>query len=104
MATLKVYNECCRVLRKINNHKIVKGKCFPCYKPNLNLLGIKELVSKVQFMNCSKSEQCRHLREDDILRRMYIELESHFYGAVDRTTGICTMRDSNRISKVGTIK
>lgn len=100
MATIKVYNECCRVLRKIGNHKIVNGKCFPCYKPDMKwLFGKKELVSKVQFMNCSKSEQCRHLREDDILRGMYIELEAHFNNSIDRATSICTMGDANRICK-----
>lgn len=77
MATKKVYDACCRAMRRMKMGKLTKGGSMPLTKPDMLLLfGRKELVSEKQFMACSKSEQRRHLRQDDILRSLYIELEA----------------------------
>lgn len=104
MATIKVYNECCRVMRKVGYHRIVNGEFIPCFKPDMKILGFEKLVSEIQLMSCSESEKRRHLHEDDILRCMYIELESHFDCPINRAGSICSMGDSKRISKVSKIK
>ena len=76
MATKKVYDTCCRMLRKMNLTSLhCDGSNKRILKPNMKFLfGKKELVTKIEFDRCGESEKRRHLREDDVLRSMYIEL------------------------------
>lgn len=70
MATKKVYDECARSNR-INGIRSCRTGSF---KPNLKaLFGVKELVNKLQFKNCSEAEKRRHLYEDKVIRLLYIE-------------------------------
>lgn len=86
MATKKVYDECCRTMRRIGLRQLTKSGDRPLHKPDLSLLfGRKELVCKKEFMACCESEQRRHLRQDNILRSLYIELESAIKHSIIRS-------------------
>lgn len=76
MATKKVYDECCRVLRERPLYRIsCKDGCsYRIYRPDMRFLfGKIELVTEHEFMRCSESEKRRHLREDVVLRGTYLE-------------------------------
>lgn len=91
MATKKVYDECCRAMCRMKLERITKDGGTPLTKPDMLLLfGRKKLVSEKQFMACSKSEQRRHLRQDDILRSLYIELEAAAKRSIKRTNMVAS--------------
>ena len=76
MATKKVYDACCRAMKKGRHmacsstnpefHRIVRP-------PLKELFGHKCLVSETGFMRCCEREKRCHLNEDSILRVMYLE-------------------------------
>lgn len=87
MATIKVYEESCRLIKKLGMKSLKKGKLVD---KNLDdelylLFGKKELVSEKEFMRCSESEKRRHLCQDYYLRSSYIELESKLNSSVNIT-------------------
>ena len=80
MATKKVYDECCRVLREHPIYRISSkvGGSRRIYRPDMVFLfGKKKLVTERELMCCGESEKRRHLREDFILLSTYIELDSY---------------------------
>lgn len=84
MATKKVYDACCRNIQKMDLHIVTKAGEIRIRKPNmLFLFGKKELVTEKEFMYCSKREKRRHLMEDNILRSMYIELDSNMKFSIE---------------------
>ncbi len=86
MATKKVYDECCRILRKHLEYRISSRNCRRVYKPDMKFLfGKKELVGEIEFLRCSECEKRRHLMEDDILRCTYVELYSHADDSIGRS-------------------
>lgn len=80
MATKKVYDACCRAMRK-------NRACgWKHYSPNENgmleedrrppmkkLFGHKCLVTEAEFNRCGKREQSSHLFEDELLRQHYLK-------------------------------
>lgn len=74
MATKKIYDECCRAMKNMRIRNLTSAGYTNTNTPDLVFLfGKKELVTKKEFMVCSKSEQRRHLCQDDILRSLYIK-------------------------------
>lgn len=81
MATKKVYDACCRMLRE-NAARGIKhleagkdGKFHETIKPVgiFCLFGRKCLVTKSEFSRCSEGEKRRHLFEDEILSAHYLK-------------------------------
>lgn len=80
MATKKVYDECCRAIRRdsklgwrhfsFNDSGVLEEDKHPAMK---KLFGRKSLVTEAEFHRCSKSEQCSHLFEDELLRQRYLK-------------------------------
>lgn len=95
MATKKVYDACCRKLQSMTLYSLTsKDGSKRLLKPNMyKLFGKKELVTKIQFERSSKAEQARHLREDCVLRILYIELNPYFESTVVHTSMITHAKD-----------
>lgn len=75
MATKKVYDACCRCIRKMDLHQIGGAGSMKMTKPAMSFLfGKTELVTEKELMRCGESEKRRHLMEDYVLRCTYIEL------------------------------
>ncbi len=74
MATKTAYNQCVDFLSKHSMRTIsTKRKSKRIRKPDLSFFGIVELIDECELIHCSKSEQRRHLREDDLLLAYYTE-------------------------------
>lgn len=74
MATKKVYDACCREMRRRGCQDFRSGR----YCPNLaGLFGKKLIVNQREFDCCSETEQRRHLNEDYVLRLLYLKDESY---------------------------
>lgn len=73
MATKKVYDECCRMLRKHPEYKMTPRECRRVYKPDMRFLfGKKDLVGPEKFRRLSESEKRRHRVEDYVLMMTYL--------------------------------
>lgn len=100
MATKKVYDECCRMLRIHPEYVATSRGRRRAYKPNMKFLfGKKELISEVELLRCSESEKRRHLMEDHVLWCTYIKLYSHTDESIDRFTKVTLAHNTNGISK-----
>ena len=76
MATKKVYDKCCMVLREHPAYRISSkdGRSYRIYRPNMGFLfGKKKLVTERELMCCSENEKRRHLKEDVVLTGTYLE-------------------------------
>lgn len=100
MATKKVYDECCRILRRHPEYHLDSKNSKRVYKPDMKFLfGKKELISEVEFLRCSESEKRRHLMEDHVLWSTYIKLYSHADKSVDRSAKRTLALDIDGIGK-----
>ena len=74
MATKKVYDACCREIRR-RGLRTMGGRMR---RPDLrSLFGKKLVVNQREFEGMSKGEQLRHLQEDEILSFLYLEDKSY---------------------------
>lgn len=74
MATKKVYDACCREMRRRGCQDFRSGR----YSPDLvGLFGEKLIANQREFERCSETEQRRHLYEDYVLRFLYLKDESY---------------------------
>lgn len=95
MATKKVYDACCRILRSKPFYALSgNGVSKRMLKPDMcRLFGKKELVSEIQFKRSGKTEQARHLREDRILSILYIELYAYGKNPVNHANMVTHAKD-----------
>lgn len=105
MATKKVYDACCermqhRPLWRISGN----GGEQRMTEPDMRFLfGKKELVSEVEFAACSEIEKRRHLREDFVLRSLYLELDPDRQSAVIESGSVAHTAYSHTVSKQFTL-
>lgn len=80
MATKKVYDACCRMIRRQAASGVIlygyreDGKMERRMRPNMyGLFGHKCLVTESEFSRCSESEKRCHLFEDELLAVHYLK-------------------------------
>lgn len=101
MATKKVYDACCERMRHRPLWRISgNGGKKRMIKPDMRFLfGKKELVCEIEFAACSEIEKRRHLREDFVLRSLYLELDSDGESAVMESGTVAHTAYSYTVSK-----
>ncbi|MGL4520822.1 MAG: hypothetical protein ACRCUJ_14435 [Phocaeicola sp.] len=102
MATRNTYNECCENLQKYPLYELTdNGETKRVYKPNLIwLFGKKLLIDECNLLNCSEGEKSRHLREDRLLRTLYIENHPHSQRVIEKSKSIAHYKGVNGFSKL----
>ncbi len=70
MATVETYRACVERSKQLNRRDFHTGALVPDLK---DLFGVVSLINKRKLKRCSKAEYSRHLKEDRLLRFLYLE-------------------------------
>lgn len=79
MATIQMVNKCKDFIERIEREAIKHNVSFRCdFDETLKFFGIVAFVDEGELPKLGKAIQCRHEKEDFLLRALYPESKAYF--------------------------